>query len=203
MKVPRARWVRPVAFAAVALFAVGCVASQADGKGGDGGGDDSIAAKIGDVVITNAELDEEVRKKNAKAFQAYYDARKRVLDQMITQRVIDAEIAKRGITESQLQAEETSSIAAVTDAEVQAFYAQNKAQMGGRTLEQVSPQILQRLTNQRTSTMMRDFVANLKKKAGVQIILDPPRSEVKIAANDPRKGAEGAPITLVEFSDFQ
>ena len=183
------------------LFAVGCAASQADGKGG--GGDDSIAAKIGDVVITNAELDEEVRKKNAKAFQAYYDARKQVLDLMITQSLIDAEVAKRGISESQLQAEQTANIAPVTDAEVQAFYAQNQAQMGGRTIEQMGPQILQYLTGQRTSTVMRDFVANLKKKADVQIMLDPPRSEVKIAANDPRRGAEGAPITLVEFSDFQ
>jgi len=201
LKPSQARWLRPVAFAAVVLFAVGCAASQADGKGG--GGDDSIAAKIGDVVITNAELDEEVRKKNSKAFQAYYDARKQVLDLMITQSLIDAEVAKRGISESQLQAEQTANIAPVTDAEVQAFYAQNQAQMGGRTIEQMGPQILQYLTGQRTSTVMRDFVANLKKKADVQIMLDPPRSEVKIAANDPRRGAEGAPITLVEFSDFQ
>jgi len=201
LKLSQARWLRPVAFAAVVLFAVGCAASQADGKGG--GGDDSIAAKIGDVVITNAELDKEVRKKNSTAFQAYYDARKQVLDQMITQSLIDAEVAKRGISESQLQAEQTANIAPVTDAEVQAFYAQNQAQMGGRTIEQMGPQILQYLTGQRTSTVMRDFVANLKKNAGVQIMLDPPRSEVKIAANDPRRGAEGAPITLVEFSDFQ
>ena len=50
---------------------------------------------------------------------------------------------------------------------------------------------------------MGDFVANLKKEAGIEIYLDPPRSDVKIAANDPKKGPEGAPITLVEFSDFQ
>lgn len=199
MKISRARWVRPVAFAAVALFAVGCGASQADGKGGD----DSIAAKVGDVVITNAELDEEVRKKDAKAFQAYYDTRKRVLDQMITERVIDAEATRRGISQSLLQAEIKGAATPVTDAEVQAFYAQNQSQMGGRTLEQTSPQIVQRLTNQRTSTVMSDFVTDLKKEAGVQIMLDAPRTEVKIAANDPRKGAEGAPITLIEFSDFQ
>ncbi len=199
MKISRARWVRPVAFAAVVLFAVGCGASQADGKGGD----DSIAAKVGDVAITNAELDEEVRKQDAKAFQAYYDARKRVLDRMIEQSVIDAEAAKRGLSESQLKAEITSAVAPVSDAEVQAFYAQHQSQMGGSTLEQMEPQIIQHLTNQRTSTVMGDFVADLKKKAGVKIMLDAPRSEVKIAANDPRKGAEGAPITLIEFSDFQ
>ena len=199
MQISRARWVRPVAFAAVALLAVGCASSQADGQGSD----DSIVAKVGNAVITNAELEQEVRKKDAKAFQAYYDARKRVLDQLITQRLIDAEIAKRGVTESQLRTEITSGVAQVTDAEVQAFYTQNQAQMGGRTLEQTGSQIVQHLTNQRRASVMSDFVANLKKEAGVQIMLAAPRSEVKIAANDPRRGAEGAPITLVEFSDFQ
>jgi hypothetical protein len=199
LKVSRARWVQPVAFAAVALLAVGCASSQADGTSGD----DSIAAKVGDVVITNAQLDEETSKKDAKAFQAYYDAKKRVLDQMINQQLIDGELEKRGIDQSQLQTELMSDLAAVTDAEVQAFFTQNQGQMGGRTLDQVGPQVTQHLTNQRRSGVMNGFMADLKKKAGVQIMLTPPRMDVKVAANDPRKGAEGAPITLVEFSDFQ
>ena len=199
LKVSRARWVRPVAFAAVALFAVGCAASQADGNNGD----DSVAAKIGDVVITNAELDQEVKTRDSKAFQAYYDAKKRVLDQLINQRLIDAELAARGIDESALRTELMTGIPQVTEAEVQAFYTQNQAQMGGRTLEQVGQQVQQHLANQRRAGAMNDFLAGLKKKSNVQIMLSPPRTEVKIAANDPKKGAEGAPITLVEFSDFQ
>jgi len=199
LRISRARWARPVAFAAVALFIVGCAESQADGKNAD----PSIVAKVGDVAITNAELEKELRKRDAKAFQAYYDAKKRVLDLMITQHVIDAEILKRGINESTLRAEITSGVSQVSEAEVQAFYAQNQAQMGGRTLEQVGPQIVQHLQGQRTQGVMSDFIGGLKKQAGVQIMLDPPRTDVKIASNDPRKGAEGAPITLVEFSDFQ
>jgi len=199
LKVSRARWARPVAFAAVALFAVGCAASQADGKSGD----DSIVARIGDDVITTAELEKEVSKRDAKAFQAYYDAKKKVLDEIIIQRLIDAEILKRGISESELKTEMTSGVAAVTEAEVQAFYTKNKGRMGPRTLEQAGPQIVQRLTNQKNATALSDFIADLKKKASVQIMIEPPRMEVKIAANDPRKGAEGAPITLIEFSDFQ
>ena len=196
------RWARPVALAVVAVVAVGCAASEANGEAG--GGADEVVAKIGDEVITAAELEAELRKNNAKAWQAWYDARKSTLDGMVNTRVLEAEVAKRGTTLSALQAEVTGNATPVTDAEIQAFYAQNRARMSGRPLDdEVKPQIRQHLATQRTSQVMRDFVTELKKQAGVRILLDPLRSEVKIAANDPRKGPEGAPITLVEFSDFQ
>lgn len=200
MKVSRARWVTPVAFLTLAVLAVGCASSQADG-GKDG--DDSIVAKVGDTVITSAELDKEVSKRDAKAFQAYYDAKKRVLDQLVNQRLIDAELERRGIQESELQSQMMATVEPVTEADTRAFYDQNQAQMGGRTYEQVSAQISNHLTNLRRQAVMNNFFADLKKKSGVEIMLEPPRTEVKIAANDPRKGPEGAPITVVEFSDFQ
>jgi acetyl-CoA synthetase len=40
-------------------------------------------------------------------------------------------------------------------------------------------------------------------KAKVQITLDAPRVEVKVAANDPAKGPADAKVTVVEFSEFQ
>ena len=191
------RWACPVALAVVAVVAVGCAASEA------GGGADEVVAKIGDEVITAAELEAELRKNNAKAWQAWYDARKSTLDGMVNTRVLDAEVAKRGTTLSALQAEITGKATSVTDAEIGAYYAQNKARMSGRPLDEMKPQIRQHLAGQRTSGVMQDFLTLLKKRASVRVLLDPPRSEVKIAANDPRKGPEGAPITLVEFSDFQ
>jgi protein-disulfide isomerase len=35
------------------------------------------------------------------------------------------------------------------------------------------------------------------------VLLDPPRQEVAVAANDPVKGPANAPITIIEFSDYQ
>lgn len=200
MKGSRARWVQPVAFLALAVLAVGCASSKADGgKESDG----AVVARVGDTVITSAELDKEVSKRDAKAFQAYYDAKKRVLDQMINQRLIDTELERRGVEENELRTQVMGGVEPVTDDDVREFFNQNQAQMGGRPFEQVAAQINNHLTNLRRQTVMNDFFADLKKKTGVEILIEPPRTEVKIAANDPRKGPEGAPITLVEFSDFQ
>ena len=41
------------------------------------------------------------------------------------------------------------------------------------------------------------------KGAGVKVMLDPPRYTVAVAANDPVRGVASAPVTIVEFSDYQ
>ena len=48
-------------------------------------------------------------------------------------------------------------------------------------------------------------LVNELKAAGpaVSIALDPPRSEVAIAAHDPTRGLADAPVTIVEFSEYQ
>jgi hypothetical protein len=126
-----------------------------------------------------------------------------MLDRMISERVLDAEVARRGTTMNGLQTELAATLPPVTDAEIQTFFNQNKARLGGRSLEEMKPQIEQHLSGLKSQQALQALVNDLKSKAGARILLEPPRVEVKIAANDPRKGPEGAPITLVEYSDFQ
>ena len=48
------------------------------------------------------------------------------------------------------------------------------------------------------------LVDELRDKAGnVRVLLEPPRVEVAVAATDPAKGPETAPVTIVEYSDYQ
>jgi protein-disulfide isomerase len=49
------------------------------------------------------------------------------------------------------------------------------------------------------------LVDDLKAKsgAGVKVMLDPPRYTVPVTAEDPMRGNPNAPITIVEFSDYQ
>ena len=65
------------------------------------------------------------------------------------------------------------------------------------TLEQMGPQIRQFLTSQRRGEAM----ASLRKTAVVDVRLDPPRASV--AATGPSRGPADAPVTIVEFSDYQ
>jgi hypothetical protein len=196
----------------LALWGMTLVACAADTTGGaatekkataETGTEQDFAATIGGEKITLGELDQHLRRTNTRAFQEYYQARRAALDQLISERLIAAEAAARGISEDQLQQEALSAAPPVTDADVEGWYNQNKARVQNRTLDQMRQQIRNFLvaTNQREA--MADYIKVLRGKAGVQIHLEPPRVEAKIAANDPSRGPETAPVVIVEFSDFQ
>jgi protein-disulfide isomerase len=55
---------------------------------------------------------------------------------------------------------------------------------------------------QRVRERQQQFVAELKGKGGVRIMLEPPRVAVDVG-DDPAYGPGTAPVTIVEFSDFQ
>ena len=58
------------------------------------------------------------------------------------------------------------------------------------------------LSQQRRAQRQADFVDSLRAKAGVQVLLPAPRLAVDVAGN-PSRGPVDAPVTIVEFSDFQ
>jgi len=58
------------------------------------------------------------------------------------------------------------------------------------------------LRQQRVNTRRAEFVAGLRKATGVKLMLEPPRVNVE-AGGAPGRGPEAAPVTIVEFADFQ
>jgi protein-disulfide isomerase len=68
--------------------------------------------------------------------------------------------------------------------------------------EQVAGQIKTFLQQQRTQEARETFITSLRQKHKVRILLEPPREKVEIAGA-PTKGPENAPVTIIEWSDFQ
>jgi protein-disulfide isomerase len=92
----------------------------------------------------------------------------------------------------------------VSDADVQQFFDANKDRAQGRTLDELRPTIVAFLASQREQQSRAQLVDELKKKrTDVKVLLDPPRVTVKLELHDPAIGPESAPVTMVEFSDYQ
>lgn len=163
-----------------------------------------VAAKVGDRTITIEQLDERARTTNMTTYQALYDARRRVLDQLIDDQLLENEAAAQGVTVEQLvRGELEKRVQPVTDANIEAFYNQQKTRMEGKTLEQVREQIRAFLTRAQAQTAQQQFYKELREKVAVQVSLDPPRAEIVVTANERVKGPDTAKVTIVEYSDFQ
>lgn len=132
-----------------------------------------------------------------------YLTRKQTLDAYLTEQLLTQEAKKRGVTREQLVAQEiTEKVATPTDAEVEKWYNDNKGRVGGKALADIKGQIGAELKNQRQQQRQQEFLQNLRKAADLKVLLKPPVIALTVEGS-PARGPEKAPVTIVEFSDYQ
>ncbi len=84
---------------------------------------------------------------------------------------------------------------------MEAFYEQQKSRIRA-PLENVRPQVAQLVRQIREQQAREAFVEKLRESHEVAVYLDPPRLPVDLS-DAPILGPLDAPVTIVEFSDFQ
>jgi protein-disulfide isomerase len=162
---------------------------------------ESGVAVIGKQTISQAELDQAVGTRLMRLRTEEYNIRKTALDDLIAERLLAAEAAKRKITvEELLKTEVGGKIETPTAAEVEPFYEGTKERFGGSKEEAVA-QIIEGMKRQRIAARTAELVKSLRDAAGVKVLLEPPRAKVEAAG--PTRGNDSAPVTIVEFSDFE
>jgi protein-disulfide isomerase len=131
-----------------------------------------------------------------------YQIKKKALENLISQKVLDAEAKKKGLTADKLLEQEVDSkVPEPTDVEINAVYAVEKDQLN-RPLEEVKPQLQQNLKRAKIQIARQEYSAHLREQAKIAVLLSPPRVQVTF---DPKrvKGNPKARVVIVEFSDFQ
>ena len=130
-----------------------------------------------------------------------YETKSAALESLIRLKLVQAEAQKRGIsTEKLIEQEVESKVADPTDGEVEAFFlGQNR---DGIRLEDVKEQYRSALKQLKLVKARRTYADSLRSKTEVAVMLAPP--SVNIPYDPTRvKGNPQAPVTIVEFSDFQ
>ena len=194
---------RTAFIAAGLLISLAC-SSQAQQQAGQ-----DAAARIGDRTVTVRELDDRWKQEDpaakAQADQAIYDGRKAALDAIIADSLIAQAAKAKGVTsEAFVKDEVAKRVKPVDDTDVRSFYVQNSERMQGRSFEQMSAAIQQYLEQQHQTEAKQALIAELR-KAGppIRVVMDAPRTTVTVNPDDPSEGKADAPVTVVEFSDFQ
>ena len=165
-----------------------------------------ILATIDGSPVTRADLEERVGDRLSGMEAQYQGQRHRLIEstveEIVSGRLMEDEAKKRGITARDLFTAEVHPNAQVSADDVSAWYKENEARMGGKALQDVSPQIHKFLTEQKTARAQDEFVRRLAEQRNVEYLLKPYRVNFD-GEGFPSVGPSDAPITLVEFSDFE
>jgi protein-disulfide isomerase len=161
-----------------------------------------VVAVVNGKEITEQELLDRVRGELVKFEAQMYEVRRNGVEELISDYLLEQAAKARGLTGDELLRQEVDvKVGEVTAKEAEDFYTANQARIR-KPLDEVRPQLLNYLQQNKLTEARRAYLKSLRDKAQVKMYLTPPLVEVS-AEGAPFKGPQGAPITIVEFSDFQ
>jgi len=124
------------------------------------------------------------------------------LEDIVNRKLLEAEAKKRSITVDDLmRAEVQEKVTPPTEETVRKFYDDNKAVINGSFIE-TALEIRNYLLQQGRQSAFSALMFKLKKDYGYKSMVEPDRAKVDVAGH-PSKGPATAPVTIVEFSDFE
>ena len=131
-----------------------------------------------------------------------YEIKKKALDDLIQQKVLDAAAKKKGVTTEQLLVQEVDAkVNDPSDAEVQGYYMALRDRTRSSFAE-IQAQLKQSLKQAMVQQARQDYMKRLREESNVVIQLSAPR--VNVALDLARvRGSGNAPVTILEFSDYQ
>ena len=161
-------------------------------------------AEVNGEAITSTDLERGLGAKLSTLEEQLYTLKRDELDNLIAQRLLAQEAARRGTSVTALiDAEVTSKVGLVSEKDVDTFYQTNKERLRGDEAS-LRENIRAHLQQLKLAAQRQRFVESLRAQSKVVVHLQaPPVTRVAVSTDGaPVRGAQEAPVTLVEFSDF-
>ena len=134
-----------------------------------------------------------------------YELTKNQANQLVDDTLLLEEAKRRQIgPEEIIRAEISDKVRPPTEDEVTKFYNDNKARISG-DLNSVRNQVANYLQEQSRQRLEKDLSDRLRKSANIRWLISEPAPPVQNISvdDDPARGDANAPVTIVEFTDFQ
>ena len=191
----------PLAFASCSRPGGTPGAAAAGSKPATGTG---VVAEVNGGPILASELEQRAQSRLLRIRQEEYEIRSQVLEELIAERLVAAEAHKRGVSaEELLKREVDAKTPALVPAYIESIYEQNKARFGAAPREEALARIREILGERAVSERRAAFEKELRAGAKVALRLEAPRASVVIPGGAPSTGPATAPVTIVEFTDYQ
>ena len=165
---------------------------------------EGVAAKVGKLEITNEELTKGIESELYDLENKIFETKMNKLKSLIIEKLMAQDPAKKGLSNEEYMDKHIAKNVKVSETDINNFVKEKNIPK-----EQVNAQIKERIRGYLLAEKKKDAVETwLGKKTkgtGIDVYLEKPRRpsfDVEIG-KAPVTGAENAPVTIVEFSDFQ
>jgi len=182
-----------------ALILFSSVASCFAQSAGSAKSNPPVAIAGGEAIYEN-DLLPVVQAQLIKLRNQEYELKKKALDSLIEQKLLEAAARKKATTpEKLLQQEVDAKVAEPSEGELRAYYL---GQKDNRPFDEIKDQLRSGLKQARIQEARQNYLKQLRNSAEVKVLLAPPR--VQVGYDRARlRGNPKAPVVIVEFADFQ
>ena len=165
---------------------------------------EGVAAKVGDLEITNAELQDGIESELFEAESKVFEIKFNKLKSLLLQKFMDKDPRKKGISNDEFLEKYIAKDVVISEKEIDAFVKDQNI-----PAEHINPQVREKIKNylemERKKEAVDKWIAEQTKKSPVEVYIQKPRRPtfpVEVG-NSPVTGGKDAKVTIIEFSDFQ
>lgn len=179
-----------------------CIESSVFGQNKDD--KESAFAIVNNRVITGKEVDELLGSQLQELTEKIFFMRKAAINNLVTKVLLEDEAKARGVTVDFLKKHLTSGKVEISQSKIDEVYEENTSLFLNMSVDEAKERIRLDLESHEKMEAYKTAIAELRKKAKIEILLSAPPSQItSIDIGGPTKGNTKAPVTIVEFSDFQ
>lgn len=165
---------------------------------------EGVAAKIGDMEITNAELVEGIESEIFEAESKVFDIKFNRLKSIMLQRYMDKDPRKKDLSNDEFLDKYIAKNVNISEKDIDNFIKEQNI-----PAEHINPQVREKIKGylgmEKKKVAVDTWLAEQTKKTPVEVYIPKPRRptfDVQVG-NAPVTGGKDAKVTIVEFSDFQ
>lgn len=163
-------------------------------------GNSEVVAEVGGRNITLDQLEQRESGRLLNARNQYFLAERDALQDLIDQTFLEQEAErKKTSVDALLQSEVYGKIKDPTDDQMEVYY---EALDTTQSFSALRDKILEHIRQTRKAKARAQYVAKLREAQPAKMLLQPPTATVELG-DAPRRGAQNAPVVLVEFADYQ
>lgn len=160
-----------------------------------------IVAEVSKEAITRGEFESNRAQELFQPQNAHYQAERKILNEYISQRLLERQARKEGLSIGELLRRHVESTLPKDppDDALRVYYEGLDLR---QPFETVRAQIVTHLRQKRLERAKAAYMETLRDRAHIAVTLPAPRVAFSLE-NMPVRGSSGAPVTMVEFADYE